>query len=174
MLKKQEASGPTGIREFLRKHPLYVAAPMFLALMFSLFFSFRAPPPPNAYFTIDDGANYFVAPIQVPPFTYQGKAAVQCMMFTADGGATKFVGYLLRYMPEGKDKMQARLRDPNPSQGQIPQDWSEVKKPGNGPWVKGTAMFRGPIVTPGANPTYEDVVTVAGPNGAPAFPVGAN
>jgi hypothetical protein len=93
-------------------------------------------------------------------------------MFTADAGATKFIGYLLRYTPDGKLKMQARQANPNTPMGPVPPEWTEVKKPGPGPWVPGQALFGGAPVQ-GQGPSYGDIVTVTGPGNKPAFPVGA-
>jgi len=163
-----------GVLEAVRRHGGYVAAALFLAVAVLLFSTFRAPPPPNAYFTIDGGATYFVAPLQVPPFSYQGKEAVQALLFTADGGATTFVGYLLRYTPDGKMKMKARLSDPKTPTGPIPPEWTEVKRPGSDSWVKGVALFSGPPAAQSSGATYGEIVDVTGPNKKPAFPVGAD
>ena len=156
MLKTQSATSPAGVREFLRKYAVFLIIPLFLGAILILFSSFRPPPRPNAYFTIDDGASYFVAPLRAAPFTYQGKDAVQAMLFTSDRGASKFIGYLLKYTDDAKPRAEARFSDPNPAAGQIPADWTEVKKPGPGSWVKGGGL------------------PVSGPNGMPAFPVGAD
>lgn len=102
-----------------------------------------SPPTSKAYYTTDDGATQFVAPIAlVPPFDHYGKPAYRVWMFTTDGGKTMFAGYLERYTPEGKALLEAGIRDFKAGKIRVmprgrPED-SEVKKPGPGnPWVSG-------------------------------------
>ena len=105
---------------------------------------------------------------------YQGKEAVQAMIYTADGGATKFVGYLLRYTAEGKLKMKIRLSDPKAEMVPIPPEWTEVKRPGSGWWTPGTGLFSAELKGRVPGSEYSDIVTVTGPNKGPAVPVGAD
>src|SRR5688500_4271377 len=59
------------------------------------------------YYTTDDGATTFTAPANlIPPFDHQGKPAVRAVMFSSDGGKTKFVGYLERYSAAAKREME--------------------------------------------------------------------
>lgn len=61
----------------------------------------------RSFYTVDDGKTFFVDRIQVPPYRKGMSEAVGAMVFSCDGGATKFVGYLVRFTPEGKAQMEA-------------------------------------------------------------------
>ena len=99
----------------------------------------------TAFYTTDDGKSFFVADSNhIPPFMNQGKEAVQALVYTADGGKTKFVGYLMRFTPQGAAKLKA-MRDASradsakrsiPSLDAELQNNTEVKKPGASGWVK--------------------------------------
>src|SRR6187549_127395 len=57
------------------------------------------------YYTTDDGATTFTAPANLtPPFDHDGKQAVRAIMFSSDGGKTRFVGYLERYSAAAKQQ----------------------------------------------------------------------
>lgn len=90
-------------------------------------------PPDRAFFTIDDGANYFAAPRQIPPFDYQGKQAVQAFVFEL--GGKKSVAYMMRATPAAK--RQAGTSDAKSTEamlGMQPANW-EVKRPGDATWI---------------------------------------
>jgi hypothetical protein len=69
--------------------------------------------PTRAFYTVDDGQTTFVDAIdRIPPFDHQGQEAVRVHMFSCDGGRTRFVGYLERYNPQAKARMeQARAAE---------------------------------------------------------------
>jgi len=123
------------------------------------------------YFTTDDGATTFTAPAnRLPPFDYNGKQAVQAVMFSSDGGKTKFVGYLERYSAGAKQQMEAAKEASKPGGKMVMSAPNrnattiEVKKPGDKTWVDkssaaGVAVMR---VTPpggGAGAPPPEVVT---------------
>ena len=98
------------------------------------------------YYTTDDGATTFTAPANLlPPFDHGGKPAVRAVMFSADGGKTKFVGYLERYTAAAKQQMEAADRAAKeaakPGGKMVMSAPSrnlavmEVKKPGDQTWV---------------------------------------
>jgi hypothetical protein len=140
-----------GVREAMnRNKPLAIAATL-LAVGASVGFALlnwaSGPIDPmagtgQAYYSVDDGKTYFVASsANVAPFDHQGKPAVQAQVYTADGGKTKFVGYLMRFTPKGVEKMKA-MRAGASARRTLPgldpelQENTEVKKPGAPAWVK--------------------------------------
>ena len=99
-----------------------------------------------AYFTTDDGETWFVDDIgRIPPFDHKGKVASRVKMYSCDGGATKFVGYLERFTPPAKAKLEKAVADGggNLSSAELPfadpdiqPGGVELKKPGPGnKWV---------------------------------------
>ena len=96
----------------------------------------------KAFYSIDDGKSYFVEDsAKIAPFDHEGKQAVQAMVYTADGGKTRFVGYLMRFSERGKAKMnemRTKIKENRgmPSLDPELQANTEVKKPGDKNWVK--------------------------------------
>lgn len=95
----------------------------------------------RAFFSVDDGKTFFKADaFNIPPFELDGKTAVQALVFTADGGKTRFVGYLMRYTPRGVELVRAMHKrahaggppvvDPELSAN------CEIKKPGSTVWTR--------------------------------------
>jgi len=125
--------------------------------------------PGGLYFTTDEGATTFIAPANhLPPFDHNGKQAVRAVMYSCDGGKTKFVGYLERYTPSAKQQMEAGkqaaqaggkmvMAAPNMGVAVL-----EVKKPGEkNPWVdksrpQGQAVIR-VTCPPGTSGTPEEL-----------------
>jgi hypothetical protein len=84
---------------------------------------------PDAFYTTDDGATYFVANMEnVPPYEHQGKQAVRAHVFEYKGKS--FVGYLERYTVEGRKAMMEKRSNPATQLYH-----REVKKPGEAKWV---------------------------------------
>jgi hypothetical protein len=113
--------------------------------------------------TVDDGQTVFETDMSnLPPFQQDGKTAYRVALFTADGGKTRFPGYLERYTPEAKKRIEAAMaemaKDPDPwkrPRGLVGPGDVEVKKPGAGnPWVKNDS------------PEGMAVMNVKAPNGA--------
>ena len=68
---------------------------------------------------------------------------ISVWMYSCDGGKTKFPGFLERYTPQAKARLESALVDFNSGKSHIPPSASagdaEVKKPGPGnPWVSRT------------------------------------
>lgn len=134
-----------GVRDSIRKHSTATIATMAIVAAAALFFTLRNASSSTSsvttvmnkvYCTTDDGATTFVAPMsQVPPFDHEGKIAVRAWVYSCDGGKTKFVGYLERFTPQAKKRIESSTQAPGTGGSVGPGD-SEVKKPGAGnPWV---------------------------------------
>lgn len=104
----------------------------------------------RAFFTTDDGATYFADDAQkTAPFDHNGKEAVQCFVFTSDGGNTRFVGYLQRFSIEGKKRREGLSREQAQAESaRIMQLMTEVKKPGRANWVRSNDPAAAAITTP--------------------------
>jgi hypothetical protein len=133
-----------GVRDSIRKHSTATIVTMAVVVAAALFFTLRNASSSTSmteitnkvYCTTDDGQTTFVAPMsQVPPFDRDGKAAVRAYMYSCDGGKTRFVGYLERFTPEAKKRIESAKAGPGGGGSVGPGD-TEVKKPGAGnSWV---------------------------------------
>jgi len=86
---------------------------------------------PEAYFSVDDGKSYFTFGSEnLPPFDYKGQPAVRAYVFEC--GGKRFVGYLERYTADARAKL---LSGKNVTP-QVQIAGRELKKPGDGTWVK--------------------------------------
>ena len=125
--------------------------------------------------SVDDGKTYFLDTSgQLPPFEIDGKTAVRARVFSKDGGQTKIIGFLERFTPEGKKKLQAALAAPAPggaSNAALPQasgaglmdlmiSATEVKRPGEKDWVPQSNFARSSPIT-----------TILANDGLPAEPI---
>ena len=158
-----------GIRETINKNPAITSAVtagiILLALTFILWNSICSGPGGGGadavgktFFSIDDGKTFFPDDAnKIPPFTKDGKQAVRAHVFTCDGGATKFVGYLEMYTPEEKKMMEDAISGKAPAAvyaGYTGQ--AMVKKPGAPKWIK---------LGPGTTTAYQQTVQVQCPGG---------
>jgi hypothetical protein len=86
----------------------------------------RTSAPKEYYYTIDDGATYFVdSADRATPFEHEGKQAVRAHVYSCSSSG-EFVAYLERYPLAADGKPYAT----------IPQDVAtEVKRPGEPRWV---------------------------------------
>jgi hypothetical protein len=165
-----KAAGSRGIRELLNKNPIVKvgAVLLFFVLAAVVFIQTRPNLTGRMYFSSDDGKTWFVDEAQAAPFEKDGATAYQAEVFTIDQGKTLFVGYLLRYKPEARERMNAIIRDPK-SLGVL--SGFEVKKPGGDKWYgpddSGTSQF-GPGY---AGEGYTSVTAVTGPKGERAVRV---
>jgi hypothetical protein len=155
-----------GVREALDKHKTAAVASAVVALLAMAVFAWRSTSLPagaaaaeaaQSFYSTDDGATFFPAAADlIPPVQVNGKTACRAIVFTCDGGKTKFVGYLERYSPAAKAQLEAardamKRGDKNaapagPAAGDV-----EVKKPGGGNrWVsrRGPAAADDLKVTP--------------------------
>ena len=137
-----------GVREsFLRKPklPILLLAAIIVALIAVIWNNHRnavaeANARPQAYFSVDDGATYFVESADlIPPFDYKGKPAYRARVFANDAAnQKKWVGYLERYTPQGKSQIERARRgegDPESVVLRVLANSVEVKKPGQSNWV---------------------------------------
>ena len=132
------------IREKLNNNPVMAASvgggTLLVALICVIFglHTTRATDPTKAYYSDDDGASYFADDVdQIAPFDHNGKPAVRCYVFVANG--TKWVGYLERYTPAAARKLDAQVGQvPGPDTFVPLSSDFDVKKPGTGDkaWVK--------------------------------------
>jgi len=96
---------------------------------------------PGSFITLDDGKTFTSSDRdESPPFTVDGKTAYRAYVYTCDGGKTKFVGYLERYTPKGKQmvkQIQEQQRaHPGPPQLVLQTlNEIEIKRPGDTHWV---------------------------------------
>jgi len=128
-LKTEPVEATPGLRGAINRHPLVSGGVVLVVAIASLSLALKPAPKPQAYFTVDDGQTFFEAPAQVPPFTYHGREAVRAVVYSCDGGKTKFVAYLLRHPPEEKAAAEAILK----RGGRMPP--GEVKRPGEVEWA---------------------------------------
>ena len=113
----------------------------------------------EAYYSDDDGQTYFKDSVyKFPPFDHGGKTVVQAVL--AESNGHRFVGYLMRYTPQAREKLQQKydgaIKDGLPLQrtvldfmSSISGGGTEVKLPGSGhPWLPrsqvGTLDVKGP------------------------------
>lgn len=134
----------------MRKRPGVTTAAAVIVAVGAIAFSVRTglPGPSSvstrAYFTIDDGQHWFVDTMDhFPPFERDGKTASRLWLFSCDGGKTNFAGYLERFTPEAKKRLESGLAEFRSGKTQVPPSVgmgdSEVKKPGaEHPWVSRT------------------------------------
>jgi len=149
--------------ETSRKYAIAAVVVVAVALALAIFLRSSNTPdvagPKKAFFSVNDGKTWFVDDItKYPPFQHEGKTAVRARVFTTDGGKTSFCGYLERYTPEAKSKLEEA-------------DKQGVKRPGTRPPVDLELIFQGiEAKAPGgsgwvnrsAGPAYAAVVIVRG------------
>jgi hypothetical protein len=72
----------------------------------------KKPDASRAYLTDDDGKTWYVeSAYSVPPLDHDGKTAVFAEIFTYDGGSKQFCGYLQKYTPEAKKRLDASIAE---------------------------------------------------------------
>jgi hypothetical protein len=94
-----------------------------------------------AWYTVDDGKTWFADALgRLTPFDHDGRPACRCYLYCCDGGATKFVGYLERYTPESKQKLEDLInanKAPEPDAiEELMKYGVEVAQPGSRTWIK--------------------------------------
>jgi len=133
------------LRETINKNPLAAAGItgglIILAIVIVVWMN-SGETGPQDYFSVDDGANFVPdSAMNVPPFSIGGKTANKAYVYTCDGGKTKFVGYLERFTPDAKAKIEAVRKNPDTPVTDDPQiNGAQVKLPKTGNddknWVK--------------------------------------
>jgi len=133
-----------GAREWIdknRRASTIASVVLFLGALGLLYYQFRpVGPPTKEWYTTDDGQTWFKdSNRKVPPFDHGGKEAVLAKVFECHG--KQFVGYLKRYKPEGKrrmDEYRAAEDAGKPTDGIniAGTDWQfEFKRPGEKEWT---------------------------------------
>lgn len=150
-MARNESTG--GVRGWLNNNPAIAIGLLVLVVGGVAYFMFGSggspledPNAQPAYYTIDLGATHFTAKGMMPPFDREGKEAVGVAMFTCDGGATRFPGYLYRLTEQGKSQMKQIIADANKaglSAGPPVNPETEVRKIGadGGDWVQKAGGF---------------------------------
>lgn len=145
-----------GIREKLNENPAIAMGATIAIIVIALIFiiysalpSGEAKPLTQSYFTVDDGENWFADDIKKrPPFEVNGKTAVRALVYRC--GSKEFVGYMERYRPDAKKRIEAMdaimAKGPNAtpqemdelSRGmpEIEQNGKEYKLPKTGNWFR--------------------------------------
>jgi hypothetical protein len=140
-----------GIRQTLNRNPVLTSAIAAVIIIIiaatQLKRACSAPRPDEsqdttrkAYFTIDDGINWFPDDAsKVPPFKYQGKDAYRVAVFRCAGGKP-FVARLERFSEPTRKRLQDAV-DANRGKDQAapagaPHMDMEVKRPGEKEWVR--------------------------------------
>jgi hypothetical protein len=157
---------PVGIRETLNKSPALTTGAtigiIVLVLGYIFWHSSGGGPVTTggkvqAFFSDDDGKTYFADDAsKVAPFDHNGKQAVRAWVYSCNG--KKFVSHLERYTPEAKVKLEqarAQAKGDLTVLDAIQMTGVEVKKPGEGAWVKQTDPRAAKITQPDCNGTLE-------------------
>jgi hypothetical protein len=110
----------------------------------------------KSWYTTDDGKTWFADDKRrIPPFDHGGKPAVRCWVYTCDNGKTSFAGYLERFQPAAKKKLDALTSKTAGAAAAAPGEIEqlltsglEVKKPGGESWVLSASPSAIPIREP--------------------------
>ena len=153
------------LRETINRNPkqasIIAASLIGVALLFIIWYNCTgtAAGSGKSYYSIDDGQTFFEDDSKkIPPFKHEGKDAVRAHVFTCDGGATKFVGYLEMYNPQDKKLMEDALAGKAPPAAYAGfSGQAMVKKPG--------PQFQWIALMPGTTQFYAQTVQVTCPDG---------
>lgn len=147
--QKEKVSSPTSrflANRFVRMAAVILTAVTAAALLWSVGNGgLRAVKPSNAksWYTSDNGSTWFADDLsKLPPFEKDGKTVSRVYLYSCPGETKPFVGYLERFTPAGKAKLQKILeRKGAPVPGSIEEIMTnevEVAKPGTNTWVRPT------------------------------------
>lgn len=135
------------VREAMNQKPWIIGAAVLIVVVLMVWlFTFtgsRSEPSAafegkKAWFTIDDGKSWVALDAEkAPPFEYQGKQAVMCMVYKTPS-SEPWAAYLVRYTPEGKRIMEKQGRGEPLSAEEVENRLGmiEVKRPGGAEWVR--------------------------------------
>jgi hypothetical protein len=151
-----------GVRERLNQNPrlaaivvgvLLLIAGVAVAIQFSDGAHAAGTASDKAFFTIDDGATWFVDDAaNLAPFQHDGKRAVRAYVFECKD--KRFVNHLERFTPEGHKAAEAAVkanqsRQPAEVAAQVRLSGAQVKRPGAKQWTSlGDLARSGPILRP--------------------------
>jgi hypothetical protein len=169
-----------GIRQTINENPAITAAATGAIILAAIIFIIvealphhpKAGPPGKLFYTDDDGKTWFPDDaMKVPPYTdTNGKDAVLAYVYKCGENGQSFVGYMLKYTPDGVQRMQKQMSAPNTRMMDIPPvafSDTMVKKPGDpdSAWV---TRVQDPVA-------YQKATTPTCPDGGTQiYPVNAN
>jgi hypothetical protein len=122
----------------------------------------------QAYLTDDDGKTWYTdSAYSVPPTDHNGKTAVFAEVYTYDGGSKQFCGYVEKYTPEAKKRLEASIAEAvksglAPGAAKLFQDH----------WFMQSAVLVKPPGAPDSkwisqnDPTASDVMAIHSPDGS--------
>lgn len=159
-----------GIREKLNENPAIATGATIGIIVIAIgFIVWQLLPtkldiPTEAYYTTDDSskeaalAALFSDDIdKIVPFEKDGKQAYRAQVFSCDKGKTKFIGWLERYNPQAKAKIEQQMASKEPDNMALDDarmTGLEVKRPGDKAWIKYADQGR-----------YQKVMEVTCPDG---------
>lgn len=160
-------SEATGLRGIINRKPWVALLVIGAAIAAMFFLTNRSEPIQGVQYSVDDGKTFFVGEPRATPFEHEGKEAVRAMICSCDGGKTTFVGYLMRYKPEARAKVEAMIK--SRTTGLI--SGAEVKRPGDKEWVSdsGPVGQRPDAKAAAGTRSYQSIVDVKCPDGSPAL-----
>ena len=123
----------------------------------------RAFNPDQEFFSDDDGKTFFPeSKAKLPPFMHNGKTAYVARVYRCGDKGTPFVGYLVKYTDEVRQRMDAELKaGTSPGAvGRIGNAGMLVKKPGQPKWVDRGQMEQYEKVTNIECPDKQEVESV--------------
>jgi hypothetical protein len=134
------------IREEIGKRSKLSAVIALVCILLATFYltrhSFSRPTVSTTrYFTTDNGKTTIILSTdQFAPFMQNGQTANMIIMYSCDGGKTVFPGYLQRYTPAAKARLESELADLKSGKTANPLNFgpadSEIKKCDDAsPWV---------------------------------------
>jgi hypothetical protein len=137
-----------GLREKLNQNPKAAAGGIAAILVVAFgavgWYLFGGENPQGAgrrvFYSVDDGKTWFAdadVPEKIPPFKHEGKDAYRALVWTCDGGKTKFVSALQRFIPPAKAKLEElKNKKDDPIFVRIIEgEGVEYKRPGAEGWI---------------------------------------
>jgi hypothetical protein len=137
-----------GIRQTLNENPAITAVATGVIIVAALIFIIvealphhpHPGPPAKQFYSDDDGQTWFPdSGTKIPPFTdANGKEAVLVYVYKCGQSGKEFVGYMLKYTPDGLKRMQDAQNQPGGRMMDAPPSAftdTEVKKPGDPNWI---------------------------------------
>jgi len=157
------------LRKFIARFGPFLAAGTLLLAFVFLYLNTRNPQRPKAYYTEDDGKSWFITDVAIPPIMHNGHECPRVIMYSCDGGKTLFPGYLMRYTPEAKPKVEEELKRGSP----LTQEGMEVKRVGDSEWAgafdprKLNASNAKQMIFGGGRKKFDEIIHPKCPDGKP-------
>jgi hypothetical protein len=145
------------LRDRIEQRPQVFVPIALVVIVATLFFALRSHHagdmaiPSAAYYSTDDGATFFTdAANRISPFGHQGTPAYRAMVYTCDGGKTRFVAYLQRLTEEARRRVAISGNSSLDSAAidRLGVADIEIKKPGsNNAWINRTNLSAAAAIT---------------------------